>query len=153
MRSSSPNRRSALGRALQLKPRDWLDLAVATVELGIARLSLAQAPHTDLLRVVPGSEAVERGTAERRAERVRLAIARSSHRLPWRSDCLVQAIAARRWLARLGVPTELAIGVPEAQQEGFEAHAWLTHQGRVITGGDISQHVPLRAAADSVAAE
>ena len=149
---SSPNRTSALGRALQLKPSDWLDLAVASLELGLARLSLGQAAKTDLLRSRPGRDVVDPRIAERRAERVRLAIARSSHRLPWRSDCLVQALAARRWLARLGVSTELAIGVPDAEQDRFEAHAWLTHEGRVITGGDISRRVPLRAAADSHAA-
>jgi hypothetical protein len=74
---------------------------------------------------------------------VRLAIARASHRLPWRADCLVQAIAAQHWLRRLGVETSLRIGVPGKARDPFEAHAWLMHGDEVITGGDIRDYAPL----------
>jgi hypothetical protein len=48
------------------------------------------------------------------------------------------------------VATTLRIGVPPAKGEDFEAHAWLTHGDKVITGGDISDYLPLL---DSTAAE
>jgi hypothetical protein len=133
---------SALVKALNLSPRDWLDLAVAGVELAIARVYVAVADRSALLRP-PVAESPSRAKVDPRVERVRLAVARASHRLPWRADCLVQAIAARRWLGRLGVETDLRIGVPGQARDPFEAHAWLMHGDEVITGGDIGDYVPL----------
>ena len=78
-----------------------------------------------------------------RIERVRLSIARASCRVPWRADCLVQAVAARHWLRRLGVETTLHIGIPSEARGRFEAHAWLMHGDNVITGGEIRDYTPL----------
>ena len=63
-------------------------------------------------------------------------------RVPWRSDCVVQALAARRWLARGGVGSTVCVGVRKDEQ-GFQAHAWLKAAGRVVTGGDISSYAEL----------
>ena len=60
-------------------------------------------------------------------------------RVPWRSDCLVQALAARRWLARAAVASEIHLGVRKDEQ-GFQAHAWLKIGEQIITGGDISSY-------------
>ena len=135
------NRPSALTKALSLGPREWIDLAVASLALGVARLRIA----FNRARLFPLNAAISSGRKNRdeHVERVRVAIVRASSRLPWRSDCLVQALAARSWLHRLGVETSLCIGVPEEQRERFEAHAWLMHGKTVITGGDISAYIPL----------
>jgi len=90
--------------------------------------------------------------ADERVERVRLAIARTSHRLPWRADCFVQAIAAQHWLRRFDVETSLRIGVPSKARDPFQAHAWLMHGDEVITGGDIEDYVPLSASMSRIEA-
>lgn len=54
---------------------------------------------------------------------------------PWRSDCLVQAIAASRWLQQLGHLPTLRIGFSRDDQAVMEAHAWITLDGAVIVGG------------------
>lgn len=64
-------------------------------------------------------------------------------RVPWRSDCLVQALAARRWLNRLGYTSHAAIGVRKRGFDGLAAHAWVICDGRVIAGGDVSNFTPL----------
>ena len=150
MRSSSPiEARSLPAGARKLGTRDWLDLGVAIVELGAARLHIATSGRAGLLQ--PSTTAAEgRSAADGRVERVRVAIARASHRVPWRADCLVQAVAARHWLERLGVATSLRVGVPAGRRDEFEAHAWLMHGDKVITGGDVSDYIPLL---DSTAAE
>lgn len=130
-------------RAIALSPRDWLDFAVASAELALARVRLPKSNHTGLLQS-PALEARCPDPTNARVDRVRIAIARASSRLPWRTDCLVQALAAHHWLRRLGVETSLSIGVPRNAQGRFEAHAWLTHGDVVITGGDISRYVPLK---------
>lgn len=131
-------------RAPGLRPAEWLDLIVATLELAIARARLATSDRTDVLGCPERSVSRhENRNASERVQRVRLAIARTSHRVPWRADCLVQALAARRWLRRLNVETTLFVGVPGKAEPQFEAHAWLMHGDDVITGGEVSAYVPL----------
>jgi hypothetical protein len=86
--------------------------------------------------------ATHRGTAADPAHLARMAyvLPRLSARLPWRSDCLVQAIAAQNWLAAGGLAGEIQIGVERPADGPFGAHAWLVHEGMVITGGDIARY-------------
>lgn len=72
--------------------------------------------------------------------RIAYVLPRISARLPWRSDCLVQAIAGQNWLSALGVASEIRIGVEHPADGPFGAHAWLVHGDEVVTGGDISRY-------------
>ena len=75
--------------------------------------------------------------------RVAFAVPIVAARVPWRADCLVQALAAQRWLRRKGIPTTLHVGVHKEIPAEFEAHAWLMQGGTIITGGDIKRFTPL----------
>jgi hypothetical protein len=122
------------------------DLVRAAIELAIARLRL-RSRHA---RRVIASATAPKETAEldRRqdsiAQRVAFAIPRAAARLPWRADCLVQALAAERWLSRQGIPSALSLGVPRDRSAGFEAHAWLKAGNRIVTGGDVEDFVAFR---------
>lgn len=72
--------------------------------------------------------------------RITYVLPRLSDRLPWRSDCLVQAIAGQNWLQALGGASEIQIGVENPKDGDFGAHAWLMHDGEVITGGEIDRY-------------
>lgn len=72
--------------------------------------------------------------------RIYYVLPRISDRLPWRSDCMVQAIAAQNWLASRGAAGEIQIGVENPEDGEFGAHAWLLYNEMVIVGGDISQY-------------
>jgi Transglutaminase-like superfamily len=74
------------------------------------------------------------------AARIGYVIPRISARLPWRSDCVIQAMAAQRWLATHGLASEIQIGVERPEGAPFGAHAWLVHHGAVVTGGDIARY-------------
>lgn len=65
--------------------------------------------------------------------------------LPWRSSCLVQAVAARMMLRRRGVPSLLHIGV--ARRDGqWAAHAWLEAGSGLVCGGtEAKSFLPLTA--------
>lgn len=76
-------------------------------------------------------------------ERIAFLIPRVAARVPWRADCLVQALAAERWLGSAGISTRLTFGVPRDKRADFEAHAWLTAGDRIVTGGDVGGYVPL----------
>lgn len=82
-------------------------------------------------------------TQEQIVERVAYVIPRVAARLPWRADCLIQAMAAQRWLKAKGIATSISIGVHLPSGGGFAAHAWLKHGERIVTGDDISAFSPI----------
>jgi len=129
--------------AVLTRPRLWPDLICATWELCIARWKLGQRKASELVSAgQQGNLPAVSPASERLIARVAWVIPRVAARVPWRADCLVQATAARRWLARHDIATDLWIGTRKDRQ-GFEAHAWLCHGETVVTGGDVSGFVPL----------
>lgn len=55
-------------------------------------------------------------------------------RVPWRADCLVQALAARLWLDRSGTAATLRLGARRVDG-AILAHAWLELDGIPVSGG------------------
>ena len=117
------------------------DLIRAVVELALARFRLRRQRSVATFPDYESTPLDDRQTAL--IERVTFVIPRAAARLPWRADCLVQAMAAEHWLGRAGIETRLTLGVPKDKQPNFEAHAWLSAGNRIITGGDVSCYIPL----------
>lgn len=59
------------------------------------------------------------------------AVAAATRHQPLRSSCLARSIVLWRELRAWGVATDLRIGVAQGR-DGFAAHAWVEHQGRVL---------------------
>jgi Transglutaminase-like superfamily len=135
-----------VARIARLGPQTCCDLARACIELALANRRLALAcGNGSLLNLLHAGRPAETGTMltqrqSRQIERISFALIQAGARMPWRSDCLVQALAARRWLAGAGIESEISIGVLREAKAGFEAHAWLEAGGKVILGGDISAY-------------
>ena len=111
-------------------------LAEAALALAAARLALAVLPIRWLVPSAsrPDPSGPDPGPPDPRARLVAWAIERGAVRLPWRSRCLVRALAGRWMLARRGVPSVLCLGV--AREGGVvTAHAWLLVAGRAVCGG------------------
>jgi predicted DCC family thiol-disulfide oxidoreductase YuxK len=70
--------------------------------------------------------------------RVRSMTSTLSAATPWRSTCLVQALAAYRVLERRGCRASLFLGVKQGAAD-LEAHAWLALGPRVITGQAVAE--------------
>lgn len=139
--------RRDFGRARHLPLRTWADLATAVAELGLARIRLAELDPADLLAV--GSSRAKAFTPSsakdtETIDRIAFAIPRMGARVPWKGTCLVQALAAQRWLARRGVATELVLGARKAGAHGIDAHAWLKAGNRIVVGGDGVGYQPFR---------
>jgi hypothetical protein len=122
------------------------DVTVAAKELAIARFNLRR---TDVSRLLDETAPSAGPCPAELVERVRLAIPRASRRVPWRSDCLVQALAARRWLERHHVATRLFIGVRDPGRAKIDAHAWLTCGELTVTGGDVAPYARLEKSSPS----
>ncbi|MEE4200912.1 lasso peptide biosynthesis B2 protein [Erythrobacter sp.] len=80
------------------------------------------------------------GAISQERARIAFVLPRIARRLPWRSDCLVQAIAAQDWLASHGSAGIIHLGVEKPAGGEFGAHAWLVCDGEVVTGGDIARY-------------
>ena len=131
---------------LRLGPNGWLALLRATLELALARYRLGTRQPLQLLQRARQFNQPMRSAAPQASvitQRVAFVIPRVAARLPWRADCFIQAMAAQHWLQRKGIASALTIGTRKDQHGTFQAHAWLTCNEQVITGGDISGYVPL----------
>ena len=125
-----------------------IDCLRAAIELGLANRRFRRLPPGQLVDCVrppnrastePGDRPIDTGLVER----VAYAIPAVALRVPWRSDCMVQAMAAQSWLASYGITSTMTIGVRKDAPEGFGAHAWLSAGGVLVTGGDISSYVEI----------
>lgn len=128
-----------LQRAAGLGPSGWYDLARAGVELARARRLMGTRTTQELLNAARGDSGMSapHSLSEHQRSMIRriaFAVPRVGARVPWRADCLVQAIAAQRWLRQEGISTTLHIGVRKETATDFEAHAWLMHGDTMITG-------------------
>lgn len=133
-----PNRRTVRALAA-LSSRECVALAGAAIELAIARFRLRSDRARDLVRSHPETRFSPVDLSSRDldlVDEVGVAIRRLATRLPWRADCLVQALAAERWLGRRGISSKLHIGVRKDSRAALEAHAWLEVGGRIVTGGE-----------------
>lgn len=132
-------------KALHRGPRGLADLLRAVVELARAnRLVASETAALPLLEpevdgatnVAPTLHARERAIVDR----VAYAVPVMALRVPWRADCLVQALAAKRWLAGEGIASQIALGTALDDDGGFLAHAWLRVGNRIVTGGDVTRY-------------
>src|SRR5205823_1564843 len=107
-----------------------------------ARTRLVMRPVGTIRRVRAGSHSdanrspVERATSVD-VSRVKWAISAAAPRMPWRCDCLPQALAAERWLRRCYLQPSLFVGVAKDENGGLLAHAWVQCKGVTVVGGDI----------------
>jgi hypothetical protein len=125
--------------------------AEALVALAHARLILHRTRPEDVLRrnAAAAAQAARRRpaltdhAAAEGCERIAFAVPRVAMRLPWRADCLVQALAGQTMLLRRGIASTIAVGTARSPDSAFEAHAWLVRGTQVILGGDIARFAPL----------
>ena len=137
-----------VGRAENLSFLDFRYLITAIIELALARIRFAATPAQEVVRSL---EKRSRSTnCKLSADESSLdlhciswAIEAASARVPWRSDCLIQAMAADRWLYRHGLVGDFYLGVKQNPSEPFTAHAWMRCSGITVTGGICDEYLPL----------
>ena len=114
----------------------WL-LVRAALWLGVARTLLATMSFDQLskhLAVEPGKTVIQ--PDREYVDRVGYAVRAAAGAVPWRADCFPQTIAARMLLKRKGYSSTIHLGVEKAGGGNIAGHAWITCEGRVVTGGE-----------------
>lgn len=125
-------------------------LELARARMAFARLSPADIQERNRFATRHGDMGEDQKCAPAAYfERIGYVVPRVAKRLPWRTDCLVQALAAQRWLTGSQLASEIVVGVKNPNDDGFGGHAWLVCDGKVIIGGDISPYEPLLGQAEN----
>ena len=121
----------------ELDPADkWLFLR-AVSWLAVARLMLIVMPFQRLAaRLSAEAGASDAQPDQDFLNRVSFAVAAAANNVPWRSDCLPQAIAARILLKRQGYASIIHLGVEKSSPDAVVGHAWLSCGETVVTGGE-----------------
>jgi len=110
-----------------------IDLIRAGWELALARRRLDSVDAKALV-VTGGTPA-----GLEQVDRLIFAVRAMGARVPWRSDCLVQALAAQHWLASMGIGSSIHLGVKPSEAP-IDAHAWLKVGNRILLGGDVADY-------------
>lgn len=122
------------------------DLARAVIELAIARARLGREDVRRLISTLDQRPPPPLTPADASlVERIAFIIPRVARWLPFRADCLVQALAAQRWLENHSIITRLTLGARKNNRGELDAHAWLEAGNRVVTGGDVTVYSAFRA--------
>lgn len=139
-----------MGSAYPL-PRLLAGALRALIDLAAARIALSRIKPNGVLdrnrrnaaRLGPSANRIAAAALVQTCDDAAFFITRMAYRVPWRSDCLVQALAGQRWLARAGAPSEIVVGTSKTADGMFESHAWLRQSERIVLGGDIARFTPL----------
>lgn len=125
----------AIMRMNRLSPERRALLIRAAVMLTTASAAVAMLPFRTAIRF---------GCVSSRGRELSIrdcvwAIEAAARRLPWRSMCIEQGIAAQRMLRRAGIDAILHYGARPASGSEVEAHVWVTVDGETILGGEQAQ--------------
>jgi len=126
------------GKFLRLSGPERRLLAEATIWLGIARLSILTIPFRMLAPFLGRhmAESSNMTTPNNRffVDRVSWAVQTASRHLPWKCNCLPQAIAGKSMLKCRGVHSTLYLGLAKDGDGNLQAHAWLRSGNILVTG-------------------
>lgn len=120
--------------------RATLSLLRARLEHG--RLAIEQIFALNARAAQEGRDPARATQSDREAiGRVAFSVSRAARFMPFRSDCLIQALAARNWLLGYGIASEIRIGVEKGPETDFGSHAWLVCGENVVIGGEVGRYV------------
>ena len=129
---------------IRLSPNQHLMLMEAFVGLFFSKLALLIFP---LKKIAPRLGILNQELNKsittlqaKKAEEIRLSVARVARFLPWRSVCMDQATTGLMMLSRRKIPASLCLGVKkDPQQNKLLAHAWILCGNRILIGGKQSR--------------
>lgn len=134
---------TTLSRVARLSLSDAVFLLGCWLTVATVRAGLSSGQYPRLLRSIPRTR--DEPTPLAVLKRTAWGVAAASRLVPG-ATCLTQALSAKYLLARAGHRSDLEVGVRSGTGVGFEAHAWLMSEGKIVTGGtaaDLSRFVKL----------
>jgi transglutaminase superfamily protein len=111
----------------------------ALIWLGLARLAILALPFRWIAPYMGQPRAVspidDASVNVDQVKRIARAIRRTSRHTPWDSNCLSQALTAKRMLHRRRINCTLYLGLAKDDDDHLQAHAWVRSGSFILTGG------------------
>ena len=117
---------SAVGKFWRLTGSDRRLLLDAAVWLVAYRIALWVLPWNRVAAPRPSRD--EQPSKQISVERLEWAVRTAGRRIP-AANCLTAALALHHLMSRTGYDSSIHIGVAKTPARGFEAHAWVEHDG------------------------
>jgi Transglutaminase-like superfamily len=132
------SQRKILATVRQCTWAEWVLLAEACWSLGMARCAVHLRPFryiaAGLGTPMTESPTTDVGAYHAAVAQISWAVLAVSRRIPWTSQCLVQALAAKWMLQRRRIPSTMYFGIAKDATGQLIAHAWLRSGSQILTG-------------------
>lgn len=132
---------SQIGKFLRLPFSDKFLILETVTLLGFARFLVLALPFKQVAKLLFTNQDLSRIDSEIKSSpdpkviRVAWAVRRMSSYTPWKSNCLAKVIAGYFMLKRRRISSSIYFGMTKNNKGEFAAHAWLSSNGKIITGG------------------
>ena len=117
---------SAVRKFWQLDRSDRRFLVKAAFWLAVYRVALWVLPWNRVASMLPSRDKSPAAGAS--IERLEWAVRTASRVIP-SASCLTRAVTLHHLLSRAGYQSSIHLGVAKTSARGFEAHAWVEHNG------------------------
>ena len=116
------------------QPLDYFLFGAAVFLLGLAALTVRCLSFARMFRWM--ERVGETRTPAIAADRIVLSVKRAQRRVPWRTVCIHQGIAAHVLLRMAGHRSQFVYGMASSPE--LVAHVWVRVEGAIVIGGDAS---------------
>lgn len=138
-----PGRLAKLARMERIRKRYLLAATAHLLRARVRHYRLStKAILEDLQSAAPHATPTRSGAEPLDVALAAWAIATAARHVPWRADCLLQAMATTDWLRRHALAPTFHLGLQRSSSGELQAHAWLTLDGRILVGGSDSSIAP-----------
>ena len=125
-------------RFARLGPLRRMLVVEATLALAVAAAAVAFAPYRRAVGFGSRPLAPRRPSGPGIDELV-WGVNAASARVPWRAKCFERGLALQWMLRRRGTDARLVYGARLQDEEGLDAHVWVTLGERILIGGEQAQ--------------
>ena len=130
--------RRTLRRFAAISRAELAHFAEAAIALALASAAIRLLPFRALVRTMgQGMAKRSRAAGADIDTKVTQAVRRASRRLPWKTVCFHEGLAAHWMLRRRGAPSRVHYGLRPGSS-GLSAHVWVTVGDRTVIGEETS---------------
>lgn len=122
---------TSLKRFVRLGLRRQLLVVEAVAALAVAAAAIALVPFRTAVKL--GSRPL-RGNKRIAVEEICWSAKAASARVPWRAMCFERGLAVQWMLRRRGHDAKLVYGARLGEEDGLDAHVWVTLEDRILIG-------------------
>ena len=116
--------------------RRQLLLAEAVAALAAAAAAIAFLPFRKAVKLGSKPMRVATRSRDELVEDICWSVKAISSRVPWRAMCFERGLAAQWMLRRRGFDAKLVYGARLGEDEGLDAHVWVTLRDNILIGGE-----------------